>query len=230
MDDSGSCEPGDDLLAEVAHELTNPLSIAHGFARRLLDTDDLDGDGRRAVQAIDRNLKIAMHLLNTYRDATRGDEPITLDLAWVPVAQLVDSTVEDLDALLDGHDVEVHHQDAELEVLADESRIRQALFNLLSNAAKHTPPGTVVHVRTWSDGDEVTVEVADEGHGVAPEHAEAIFDPRSRGETDSGGLGLGLHVARNIADAHGGHLRLVPADGPGAVFRLTVPSDRPEHT
>lgn len=227
MDDSDSRGPGDDLLAEVAHELTNPLSIAHGFARSLLDADDLDGDGRQAVQAIDRNLKIAMHLLNTYRDATRGDGPITLDLAWVPVAGLVDSTVEDLDALLDGHDVDVHHQDAELEVLADESRLRQALFNLLSNAVKHTPPGTVVHVRTWSDGDKVTVEVADEGHGVVPEHAETIFDPRSRGETDSDGLGLGLHVARNIADAHSGDLRLVPADDTGAVFRLTLSSGRP---
>lgn len=55
------------------------------------------------------NFKIAMHLLNTYRNATRSDEPITLDLAWVPIARLVDSTVEDLDALLDGHDVNVQH-------------------------------------------------------------------------------------------------------------------------
>lgn len=131
----------------------------------MLDTDGLDGYGRQAVQAIDRNLKIAMHLLNTYRDATRSDGPITLDLAWVPVARLVDNTVEDLNALLHDHDVNVHHQDAELEVLADESRLRQALFNLLSNAVKHTPPGTVVHVRTWSDGDEVSVEIADEATG-----------------------------------------------------------------
>lgn len=223
MDDGGSPRSDDDLLAEVAHELANPMAIAQGFARNLLEADDLAADDRDAVRAIDRNLKIAMHLLDTYRDATRGDDPITLDLVWVPVSRLVDDTVDDLGSLLGDHDVDVHHQDTELQILADNARLRQALFNLLSNAVKHTPHDAAIHVRTWPDEDEVIVEIADEGDGVAPEHLGSIFEPRVRGDTDADGLGLGLPVARKIAHAHGGDLRIVPAEGSGAVFHLNLP-------
>lgn len=222
MADTDSRRPGDDPLAQVTRALSRPLTIARGFTRDLVDLVE-EPDRRGAVRAIARNLTIALHLLETYRAATRGDDPITLETARLSVAELVDGTVDDLDTLLDDHAVDVRHDDARLEVVADGARLRQTLFNLLSNAVAHTPPGTAIHVRTWERGGDVTIEVADEGEGVAREDAEAIFEPRRRGDTDAAGLGLGLHVARTIADAHGGRLELVPGEDVGAVFRLTLP-------
>lgn len=214
----------DDVLAEVAHELTNPLTIARGFAEHLTGDDRLDADVIQALQAIDRNIRLALQFLATYREGTRpGDDPITLDLAWTTVAELVDATVDDLTSISGRRTVGVEHADAEVEVLVDLSRTRQALFNLTSNAVKHTPPDAAIHVRTWTDDGTVTIEIADEGHGVTADVADRIFEPRVRGSDTSEGLGLGLYVARRIAEAHGGTLELVPAEHRGAIFRLRLP-------
>lgn len=221
--------PSDDLLAEVAHELTNPLAIAQGFAASLVDHPGLGEDGRQAITAIDRNVRIALQLLNNYREAARpGDDPITLDLGWVEVTDLAHRTVADLSSITDTHEIEVEPPDTEIRVLADEGRLRQALFNLLSNAVKHTPPGSAIHVRTRRGAGSVTIEVADQGEGVAPAVADRIFEPRIQGEDAPEGLGLGLYVARRIAEAHGGDLELAPADDGGATFRLTLPVDEDE--
>lgn len=217
--------PSDDLLAEVAHELTNPLAIAQGFAASLLDHPELGEEGRQAAAAIDRNVRIALQLLNNYREAARpGDEPITLELEWVAVTDLACRTVADLSSITDTHEIDVEHPDTEIRVLADGGRLRQALFNLLSNAVKHTPPESAIHVRTWQEEGSVTIEVADEGDGVAPAVADRIFQPRVQGEDAPEGLGLGLYVAKRIAQAHGGDLQLVPAEGRGATFHLTLPA------
>lgn len=217
-------------MAEIAHELANPLAIAQGFAQQLADGDGLDRDERqRAAEAVHRNIRIAMHLLATYRQAARPlDDPITLDLAWVDVSDLVEETVADLCRLLADRTLNVHHDDPEMTMLADRSRIQQALFNLLSNAVKHTDPGTAIHVHTWRDGDRAVVEIADEGRGVAPDMVDRVFDARARGNVDADGLGLGLWIARKIADAHGGSLQLVPAEQRGAVFQLRLPVGNPD--
>lgn len=230
-DQHGSAAPGsvDDVLAEVAHELTNPLTIARGFAGQLTGDERLDEETVRALHAIDRNIRLALQFLANYREGTRpGDDPITLDLAWVKVADLMDDTVADLTSVNDLRTIDVQHADPQVEVLVDEACIRQALFNLTSNAVKHTPPDAAIHMRTWTDDGTVTVEIADEGHGVVPEVAGRIFQARVRGSDAPGGLGLGLYVARRIAEAHGGTLELVPAERAGAIFHLTLPtgSDR----
>lgn len=229
MSDEPSTEdrgPSDDLLAEVAHELTNPLAIAQGFAATLLDHPELGEEGRQAAAAVDRNVRIALQLLNNYREAARpGDDPITLELEWVQVADLARWTVADLSSITNAHEIDVEPPDTEIRVLADEGRLRQALFNLLSNAVKHTPPEAAIHVRTWQNERSVTIEVADEGDGVAPAVADRIFEPRFQGEDAPEGLGLGLYVAKRIAEAHGGDLELVPAENRGATFHLTLPVD-----
>lgn len=226
--------PPHDLLAEVAHELANPLVIAQGFALNLLRDDDLDAEARQSAEAIHRNVRVALQLLTNYRAAARpGDEPLTLELEWVDVAELVQGTVADLATLSDTHPISVEPPPEPIRILADADRLRQALFNLVSNGVKHTPPGSAIRLRMWLDDDEpddriVTIEVADDGEGVAPMVADQIFEPRTRGGGASEGLGLGLFVARRIAEAHGGTLELVPVNERGAVFHLTLPAASPE--
>ena len=106
---------------------------------------------------------------------------------------------------------------------ANREEIQQILVNLLLNAADATPPeGTVtLSIRSSANGEAVEIEVRDTGHGLAPELSERIFDPYFTTRHD--GTGLGLTIARRIAEAHGGTLDVVSHPGDGARFCCTLP-------
>ena len=99
---------------------------------------------------------------------------------------------------------------------ADPTRLRQALANLVANGLRH---GSHVRIEVREGDRRVVVEVADDGPGVDPD-----VDLFARGASGAGSSGLGLWLARSIAEAHGGSLELVPGAGPGARFRLSLPS------
>jgi signal transduction histidine kinase len=113
-------------------------------------------------------------------------------------------------------------------VQADPAILRQVLVNLLDNAIKYSPAGGRIAVRVHSAGTKTTaIEVEDSGPGISPEHREKVFDrfyrtdeARSR---DTGGVGLGLAIAKWGAEAHGGRLELDSKPGSGCVFRLFLP-------
>jgi two-component system, OmpR family, sensor kinase len=99
---------------------------------------------------------------------------------------------------------------------ADPTRLRQAIANLVANALRH---GSRVEIDVGERGGRIVVDVKDDGPGVDP-----TLDPFERGESGVGSSGVGLWLARAIAEAHGGSLELVPGPGPGARFRLALPS------
>ena len=116
-------------------------------------------------------------------------------------------------------------------VSGDAARLRQVAANLISNALEHTSATTPVHVRVARSDGTATLEVADEGPGLAPEDAARVFDrffrvdeSRSR---DDGGSGLGLSIVAAIAHAHGGSVAVETAPGAGARFIVTLPIDAP---
>jgi signal transduction histidine kinase len=108
----------------------------------------------------------------------------------------------------------------------DPTRVAQILSNLLDNARRYTPPGGQISVDIRRADSSAEVTVTDTGIGVRGEDAERIFDRLVRLDSargrDHGGAGLGLPIARALADAHGGQLRCIPRDG-GACFRLVLP-------
>jgi len=109
-------------------------------------------------------------------------------------------------------------------VSVDPVLVEQLLVNLLENAAAHTPPGTVVLVRASGSPEGLDLEVADRGPGLAPDEEEHAFERFHRGGRATGqGAGLGLAIARAIAEVHGGTLRFAARSGGGAYFRLLLP-------
>jgi len=98
--------------------------------------------------------------------------------------------------------------------------------NLLENAAKFSPDGSTIDLGAERRGDEIRIAVADRGPGVAPAEEERIFEPfyRPGGRFDSGGAGLGLSIARRMAEAQGGTVRYAPREGGGSVFELRLPA------
>jgi signal transduction histidine kinase len=114
----------------------------------------------------------------------------------------------------------------DLHVRADPQKLRQALDNLVANALKFTPRGGRVRVRVSSDNRQVSFEIADTGPGIAAQEHATIFDRYRQGSRGraAGGAGLGLAIARGIAEAHHGSISVSPGDLGGAAFRITLPA------
>jgi signal transduction histidine kinase len=110
----------------------------------------------------------------------------------------------------------------------DAVRLRQMVFNLVTNALKFTPPGGRVDVRLWTRDREATLQVADTGEGIIPEYLPNLFSRFSQADTSitrrHGGLGLGLAIVKTIAELHGGTVRArSEGTGRGATFEVTLP-------
>jgi two-component system sensor histidine kinase KdpD len=113
-------------------------------------------------------------------------------------------------------------------VLIDEGRIGEVLTNLVENAAKYSDHNTEIRIETAGNGNKVTVSVADEGIGIAPELHRKIFDRFFQGNGHKNGrrrgTGLGLAICRGIIEAHGGHIRVESEEGKGARFSFNLPT------
>jgi signal transduction histidine kinase len=113
-------------------------------------------------------------------------------------------------------------------IRGDRDRLRQVLANVLENAVKYSPAGSEVHVDAYTTNGRVRVDVSDDGPGVRAEDRELIFEKFgrvNRGPEGKPGTGLGLFIARSIAEAHGGTLEVTSGLWPGATFRLSLPLD-----
>lgn len=158
-------------------------------------------------------------------DLSRVDAGLPLEVHDVDLAAIVDAEA-DRTAMLAPRLTVIRTGESELEVTADPSRLAQILSNLLDNARRHTPAGGAISIDLRTRDHTAEVTVTDSGPGVPDGERERIFerlvrlDPGRAG--DHGGAGLGLSIARALAQAHGGDLVCVPRNG-GAQFRLSLP-------
>lgn len=209
-----------DLLRLLAHELLNSLTVIGGYATTLRMAAK-SGSVELAAQCadvIERHAAQMEAVIRNSQDA-RHIEAGTMELKAQPVdlEAAVGDVVADLSHALEGHRVVVDARPGSTAV-ADPLRLRQMITNLLTNAAKFSPGGTTVTVSVTPG----TVRVHDEGPGIPAEQREAVFEKFGRLDHKVPGSGLGLYVARGVARAHGGDLRVVDATD-GATFELTLP-------
>jgi signal transduction histidine kinase len=223
-------EPSSDEVAQrlsyVAHELLNPLAIAQGYASLLVDhAAGADDTVRQFADRVSQNVEVAVLLMQRLRDSVADPTALALQRTPLDVRGVVRDTVADLaTTIAAGHPVEVDLPDTPVLVDGDELRLRQILFNLVANGAKYSQHESPIEVNV-SLGEQATVEVRNHGFGVAPDDAERLFELGARGGDSHGraGLGVGLYVSRVIAEAHGGSLRVEPADIQGSRFILDLP-------
>lgn len=214
----------DQKLALLAHELLNPLAVAQGYAGLALEHADADPVLRELIASLGRNVDHAVLLLQRLRDSALDADELQLERAPLELTELVASTVQDMAATIAAdHPVTFTGPPGPVPIEGDAPRLRQILFNLISNAAKYSDPGAAINV-TLTVGDQATIEIRNHGLGVAPDDAERLFERGSRGRATVGqGLGVGLFVSRRIAEAHGGGLHARPATVAGSIFILTLP-------
>lgn len=224
-----------DFLAAMSHELRTPLNSIIGFSEMLMAPV---GEERRGLDVVDQAGHIhgaglqLLDLINEVLDLARV-EAGRLELQREPfdLRGLVQRTLDSMGPLAERRGVRLETEgEASLEVTADPNRVRQVVYNLVSNAIKFSPEGGTVRVRVGRDGEDATIAVRDDGPGIPAEEQGLVFEAFSQGalgRSRSDGAGLGLALSRQLAEAHGGAIELVSATGRGSTFTFRVPIEVP---
>ena len=224
------------LLAVVAHDLRNPLSVVAMYAEMVNDPGraGIAGDPdalRQAIATIHRTTSGMQALVEDLLDAaTVHDGALKLHLGEHDAAELFAQAEQMLRPLAATRGIVLVVEEAGdgensgARVRADAGRLSQVLSNLVGNAIKFSPPNGTVAVRWSVSGDGLTVLVSDEGEGIAPHALPHLFSAYWQGDGfDRRGAGLGLWIARAIVEGHGGAIGVESAPGEGATFRFTLP-------
>ncbi len=216
------------LLNAVSHDLRTPLSSIIASSGSLLQQDvRWTGDERREfARSIEEEAQRLNRLVGNLLDLSRIEAgSLRPDKAWHDLVDLIDGVLGRLTTVTAQHRVTVDISENLPPVLMDYLEIDQVLSNLIENAVKHTPPGTLVRVSGRLLDSEVEVAVSDDGPGIAREALPRLFEPfysaaRSRHPR---GTGLGLAVAKGIVEAHGGRIRAENPPRGGACFTFSLP-------
>ncbi len=215
------------FVADASHELRTPLTSIRGYSELFRrGADERPEDLAKAMRRIEEEAARMGVLVDDLLLLARLDQGRPLEREPVDLTLLAEDAVSDARTVAPDRTVTFAPNGA-VTVLGDESRLRQVLANLLSNAYTHTPPGTTVAVAVQRDGDDAVVVVADDGPGLSAETAEHAFDRFWREDASraraSGGVGLGLAIVSAIATAHGGTAEVESTPGVGATFRVRLP-------
>ncbi|WP_232323713.1 sensor histidine kinase [Catenuloplanes japonicus] len=223
------------MVNDIAHELGTPLTTIRAWLQAA--RDGVADPGPELLDLLSDEAELLQHVIDDLRDLAAADAGrLRLHPELVYVDELLDQVVtahrsraEDVTIVLETA--------GDPEVVLDPLRVRQAVGNLLSNAVRHSPPGTTVTVRSrletgtagdGSDGRELVIEVADAGPGIDEDDLPHVFErfwraDRSRSRR-TGGSGLGLAIVRDLAGAHGGTVTVTSRAGHGSTFTIRLPA------
>jgi signal transduction histidine kinase len=219
-----------DFLATMSHELRTPLNAIIGFSEVL--HEQMFGElNERQLGYVDDVLAAGKHLLSLINDvldlAKIEAGKMELELSEVEIPEVLRSAVSmhSERASRGGVELSLTTEPQEITISADGRRVRQIVFNLVSNAVKFTPADGHVDVSARLDDGQVEIAVADTGPGIAPEELETIFEEFKQA-TDgkrAEGTGLGLPLSQKLVELHGGRLWVESEVDRGSTFRFTLP-------
>jgi signal transduction histidine kinase len=219
-----------DFVSLVSHELRGPMASVVGCAQTLRQRwRTLTPEQRESFLAlIDEETTRLAALIGDVLDTSRVEAgTFTYAFSDVDVAELLRETAAVVDLGNDEIAVRTEIPNGLPSVRGDRERLRQLVMNLLTNAVKYTVAGDEILVRGIATNGVVEVSVTDHGPGISPEEQRLIFEKFGRGSGASGtqpGAGLGLFIARSIAEAHGGSLSVASRTGEGATFTVRLPA------
>jgi signal transduction histidine kinase len=219
----------DAFLATVSHELRTPATTITLAARTLRDADARiePADRAYAYELLVRRSEELTGLIESLLDeALAGSDGLRLQLASLDWCVLVDRWVMTARRQT-GREIALSLPEQPLTTMADPAKCERIVANLLSNAAKFSPPGTPIRITLTADDATLTITVVDQGPGIPTAHLDRIFDRFYQVEAvatrEAGGFGIGLSLVRRFAEAHGGSVEVSNAAGSGATFVVRLP-------
>ncbi len=231
QDVEAASQAKDEFLAVLSHELRTPLNALRLWVG-ILRGGPLDPKTfERAVDTIDRNAELQARLIEDLLDVSRiVSGRLRLATERVDLVAVVGAALETVRAAADNKDIVLSTglDPGTGAVLGDPTRLQQVVWNLLANAVRFTPAGGRVEVSLRQVDHEAELTVTDSGRGIAPDLLPRVFDRFRQGESGTtrshGGLGLGLSIARQLVELHGGTIRASsPGEGRGATFTVRLP-------
>jgi signal transduction histidine kinase len=226
------------FVADASHELRTPLTSIRGFAELYRQgAVRSDEDVRRLMERIEAEGGRMGLLVEDLLLLARMDQQRPLTFSPVDLAAVAGDAVHDAKAVQPERPISLHLDESLADVpvvIGDESRLRQVVGNLVTNALTHTPPDarvTVTVAEAGDDPDVLVLKVADEGPGMAPADAGRAFERFYRADASrtrgAGGTGLGLAIVSSLVAAHGGSVELGTAPGEGVVVTVRLPRSGP---
>ena len=220
----------DEFLGTISHELRTPLTAVLGWTEVLLSEQSDRTLSARGLKAIYRSARKQSRLIEDLLDVSRMNAgQLHLEVNSVDLANVIEAAVDVVCPALDakGLKLRTHIQGVARSVFGDERRLQQAIWNLLSNAVKFTPEGGTIEIRLEDVASYARVVVKDTGQGIGPELLPHVFERFRQGDQSGlrqGGLGLGLAIARQLVELHGGTIEAKSnGEGEGAEFIIQLP-------
>jgi len=215
------------LVAVVNHEVRTPLNSILGFTELLLNerAGPLTDKQRRYASNVDAAGRHLLALVNDSLDLSRiAAGKMDMEIFDLDVTPILDQAAGQIQPLVDSRGLEIRvDAGGRLRVKADRRRLLQVLWNLLSNAIRHTSTGGIITISGRDAENAVEISVADTGMGIPPDQLERIFEEYAQVEGQGEGTGLGLPVSRRLAKLMGGDIKVASEVGVGSTFTITLP-------
>lgn len=221
----------DEFLATVSHELRTPLNAILGWATLLKRGEHQNETTQKGIEAIERNAKAQAQLIEDLLDVSRIiSGRMRLDIRSVSLTPIIQSAIESVKPAADAKHIslDVSVDPAADDLRADEARLQQVMWNLLSNSIKFTSRDGQVQVRITRSESKAEITVRDNGEGIPKDFLPFIFDRFQQADSSytrtHGGLGLGLAITRHLVEMHGGTIEAESEGlGCGATFTVKLP-------
>jgi PAS domain S-box-containing protein len=218
------------LVMTIAHDLRNPLTIINGFANLIGVAGSLNEDQQLYLQHVQDNTLRMFEVAEELVDLAWMEAGMPFALQQILLTDVIQAAVESLAEMANERGIVISRfvEDPLPIVMGDERRVQLLVFHLLRNAIIYSRPGNPVTVRAWGNEYDVYCSVTDRGIGIADDEQDMVFDRMYRGQTPEvraiPGSGLGLTIARAIAQRHGGDVWAASTLGEGSTFTFVLPA------
>ncbi len=217
-----------DFISDLVHELRTPLTSIIGYTKLMLDHKLEPATERRFLETIHREATRLSGLINDFLDLVRLESGrVKITKKPVQIRQLLEECIAIMRPQAEPRKIKIKLSTppGPFYIPADEDRLRRVILNLLSNAIKFNRDEGLVEVKAELVGKELRISVSDTGIGILPEELPHIFEKfyRGRAEEEVSGSGLGLSIAKQIVEAHGGKIWVESTPGQGSTFTFTLP-------
>ena len=217
----------DEFIAAAVHELRQPLAPMLA-ALEIMKLQAGREHGERARRVVEKQLSQLIHLIEGLMDATRINEAkARIELEPVDLRGVIGDAIEAADSVAQSkcQNIRLISVDTEALVTGDAARLLQVFTNLLSNASKFSPPGSLINVSLDLQDADVRIDIEDQGRGIHESDLPHIFEIyRQSSAGEKGGLGIGLYVVRGLVELHGGTVEAKSGGaGLGSVFSVRLP-------